>query len=143
MAGERLSAGCRIRGRGGTSCDSVRILGVYDAYARASVDELAAGRDRALDAERILPEISEPLGAYALRKLRTRGIGFRLGETGARDARHRRAGRRGVISTRTVVWTAGTRPNRRATRAPRDSEKVSVESRARLVVGEHALAADR
>ena len=62
--------------------------------------------------DRILPEISEGLADYALRKLRARGIEFLLkarvaGATAdsvlVQDAPE--------IPTRTVVWTAGNQPN--------------------------------
>lgn len=62
--------------------------------------------------DRILPELSESLAAYALERMETRGVDFKLG-TRVADAR------RGVvvldsgeeIHTETLVWTAGTTPN--------------------------------
>lgn len=62
--------------------------------------------------ERILPELSEPLAAYALERMQARGVSFKL-NTRVADARP------GVvvlkpeeeIHTRTLVWTAGTAPN--------------------------------
>lgn len=62
--------------------------------------------------ERILPELSEPLAAYALERMAHRGVAFKLGVRVA-DARP------GVvtlssgeeIATDTLVWTAGTRPH--------------------------------
>jgi NADH dehydrogenase len=61
---------------------------------------------------RILPELSDRLGDYALGKLRARGIEFRLG------VRASAATDRGVtlndgtaIPTATFVWTAGNRPS--------------------------------
>lgn len=62
--------------------------------------------------ERILPELSAPLGDYALRRMTERGVTFRLGSRVA-DARP------GVvvlspdeeIQAETLVWTAGTAPN--------------------------------
>ncbi|GAA0552971.1 NAD(P)/FAD-dependent oxidoreductase [Actinomadura livida] len=62
--------------------------------------------------QRILPELSERLGAYALEKLRSRGIEFRLGvrATGATGRSvHLDTGE--VIETATFVWTAGNQPN--------------------------------
>jgi NADH:ubiquinone reductase (H+-translocating) len=61
--------------------------------------------------DRILPELSAELGAYALDRLRARGIEFRLGVrvTAASDQEVVLSdGDR--IATRTFVWTAGTRP---------------------------------
>lgn len=62
--------------------------------------------------ETILPELSEPLGKYALERLKERGITFKLGVRVA-DAR---AGAvilntKEEILTDTLVWTAGTTPN--------------------------------
>ncbi len=62
--------------------------------------------------DRILPELSESLAAYALERMRERGVTFEL-ETRVADAR------RGVvvldsgeeIRTETLIWTAGTTPN--------------------------------
>lgn len=62
--------------------------------------------------DRILPELSESLAAYALEKMRARGVVFKLGVR-LGDARP------GVvvlepdqeIPARTLVWTAGTAPN--------------------------------
>ncbi len=62
--------------------------------------------------ERILPELSEPLAAYALKQMGARGVTFKL------NARLADAGARVVIlkpqeeiRARTLVWTAGTTPN--------------------------------
>jgi NADH dehydrogenase len=62
--------------------------------------------------DRILPELSPELADYALRKLQARGIEFLLG------ARVSSATPAGVllkdgrqVPTRTLVWTAGSRPN--------------------------------
>ena len=62
--------------------------------------------------ERILPELSESLAAYALARMTERGVTFKL-NTRVKDAR------RGCvvfdsdeeIETETLVWTAGTAPN--------------------------------
>jgi NADH dehydrogenase len=62
--------------------------------------------------ERILPELSEPLAAYALRRMAARGVTFKL-NTRVHSARE------GVVllqpdeelRTRTLVWTAGTAPH--------------------------------
>jgi NADH dehydrogenase len=62
--------------------------------------------------ERILPELSGPLAAYALRQMAARGVTFKLNT-------RVRAAREGVVQlqpdeeirTRTLVWTAGTAPH--------------------------------
>jgi NADH dehydrogenase len=62
--------------------------------------------------ERILPELSEPLAAYALEHMQRRGVTFKLG-TRVSDAQN------GVVTlnsgeeiqTQTLAWTAGTTPN--------------------------------
>jgi NADH dehydrogenase len=61
---------------------------------------------------RILPELSERLGEYALGKLRARGIEFRLGvRASAATGRDVRFNNDEVIPTATFVWTAGNRPS--------------------------------
>jgi len=62
--------------------------------------------------DRILPELSESLARYALERMRTRGVTFKLNARVA-DAR------RGMVvlnpaeevPTETLVWTAGTKPH--------------------------------
>ena len=62
--------------------------------------------------QRILPELSARLGNYALEKLRSRGIEFRLGvRATAATARTVHLDDGEVIETATFVWTAGNRPN--------------------------------
>jgi NADH dehydrogenase len=60
---------------------------------------------------RILPEVGEELGRYAVRELRGRNVDIRL-ETRLESCEHRIAvlsdGSR--LPTRTVVWTAGVKP---------------------------------
>ncbi|WP_371778054.1 NAD(P)/FAD-dependent oxidoreductase [Streptosporangium subroseum] len=62
--------------------------------------------------ERILPELSAELGAYALEKLRRRGIEFRL-KTRVAEASPGavRLSDGETIPTRTLAWTAGNRPH--------------------------------
>jgi NADH dehydrogenase len=63
--------------------------------------------------ERILPELSGDLAAYALRKLEARGIAFCLGRRVAQlTPEHVVLSDGSQLETRTVVWTAGNRPNR-------------------------------
>lgn len=86
------------------------VHGVLHLYPGITADEprfvLVHSRDR------ILPELSAELGAYALARLRARGIGFRLGvrvSEAAADGVRLSDGAR--IATATFVWTAGTRPS--------------------------------
>ncbi|MCI0344997.1 MAG: NAD(P)/FAD-dependent oxidoreductase [Chloroflexi bacterium] len=85
------------------------VLGVLVYHPRIERDEprfvLIHSRDR------ILPELSAELGAYALERLRARGIEFRLGVRVAgatRDAVSLSDG--SAIPTETFVWTAGNEP---------------------------------
>jgi NADH:ubiquinone reductase (H+-translocating) len=68
---------------------------------------------------RILPELSDRLGDYALGKLRARGIEFRLGvRASGATAREVRLNDGSVIATATFVWTAGNRPSPLLTTLP-------------------------
>ncbi|WP_326797642.1 FAD-dependent oxidoreductase [Streptomyces sp. NBC_01808] len=73
--------------------------------------------------DRILPEVGERLGEYAVRRLRERGIDVRL-ETRLSSCTDRVAqlDDGAHFPTRTLVWTAGVRPNPvlAATGLPRD-----------------------
>ncbi len=62
--------------------------------------------------DRILPELSAELGAYALEKLSARGIEFRLGRRVAAAAEGSvTLDDDTVIACETFVWTAGNQPN--------------------------------
>ena len=64
--------------------------------------------------DRIMPELSEPLAAYALDRMRERGVGFRLStyvEGADVDAGTVSLTTGETIRTETVVWTAGNRPD--------------------------------
>ncbi|MFD0369551.1 NAD(P)/FAD-dependent oxidoreductase [Streptomyces sp. NPDC059071] len=95
--------------------------------------------------DRILPEVGEEMGRYAIRELRGRNIDVRLG-TRLDSCENRVAvlsdGTR--LPTRTVVWTAGVKPAPlvAATDLPRD-ERGRIVCTARLTVDgvEHAWAA--
>ena len=96
-------------------------------------------------ADRILPEVGEELGRYAVRELRDRNVDVRLG-TGLTSCEKRIA----VLSdgarfpTRTVVWTAGVKPHPlvAATDLPRDPHgRLRVTPVLRLDGTEHAWAA--
>lgn len=88
--------------------DFVRGMLVY--YPNIAPDEvrviLVHSRDR------ILPELSEELAAYALERMRTRGVIFKLTARVA-DARPGAVilNPHEEILTETLVWTAGTTPN--------------------------------
>ena len=62
--------------------------------------------------DRILPELGERLADYALRKLRARGIEFQLNtRVAGATSNSVLVGDGEEIPSRTVVWTAGNRPN--------------------------------
>jgi len=61
---------------------------------------------------RLLPELSEDLGAYALRKLESRGVTFFLGRRVTQlTSEHVGLSDGSRLETRTLVWTAGNQPN--------------------------------
>src|SRR6478752_57900 len=80
-----------------------------DSYPRARLHGMRWVLVEATD--RVLPEIDRGLGEYALRELRGRGIDIRmettLEEVGPDTARLSSGE---VLPTRTVVWTAGVKP---------------------------------
>lgn len=84
--------------------------GSLAAYAQLPPDELQVILVHSRD--RILPELSAPLAAYALKRMRARGVTFKL-NTRLIDARP------GAIvlqpdeelRTETLIWTAGTAPS--------------------------------
>jgi NADH dehydrogenase FAD-containing subunit len=85
------------------------VHGVLHYFPGISPDEprfvLVHSRDR------ILPELSADMGAYALQRLQARGIEFRLGvRVAAATAEDVQLSDGDRIATRTFVWTAGNRP---------------------------------
>ena len=84
--------------------------GMLAFYPNVPRDEVAVVLVHSRD--RILPELSDELAAYALERMRARGVTFRLSSRVA-------GARRGAvlltpeaeIRTETLVWTAGTMPN--------------------------------
>ena len=69
--------------------------------------------------DRILPELSEELGAYAQRRLEARGIEFLLGKRVAgASAEAVQLNDDTELPTRTLVWTAGNQPNPRLMELP-------------------------
>jgi NADH:ubiquinone reductase (H+-translocating) len=83
--------------------------GIFPDYRNLNIEELCVTLVHSRD--RILPELSETLAAYALEKMRQRGVTFRLGarlvdaEPGLVTLSD------GQIPAETLVWTAGTAPN--------------------------------
>ena len=84
--------------------------GMLAVYPNLSPDDLRLVLIHSRD--RILPELSDGLAAYALQGLRTRGVTFKLN---ARVASARPGAvtlnTKETIPTDTLVWTAGTAPN--------------------------------
>ncbi|WP_051840189.1 NAD(P)/FAD-dependent oxidoreductase [Streptomyces sp. NRRL F-5126] len=94
---------------------------------------------------RILPEVGEEMGDYAVRELRRRNVDVRL-ETRLVSCEGRVAHLSDgtVLPTRTLVWTAGVRPNPLvgATDLPRDAEgRLLCTAQLRVAGTEHAWAA--
>jgi NADH dehydrogenase len=96
--------------------------GMLADYPRIPPDELRIILVHSRD--RILPELSESLAAYALERMAARGVTFKL-NTRVADARS------GVvvlnpaeeIHTETLVWTAGTAPNPLLQTLPAECDK--------------------
>src|SRR5262245_56473779 len=96
----------------------VELAGALNDFARGMLADYPNLRPEELriilvhSGDRILPELSEPLAAYALKRMGERGVTFKL-RTRLADARP------GVvilspseeIRAQTLVWTAGTVPN--------------------------------
>jgi len=84
--------------------------GMVADYPGLSADDLCIVLVHSRD--RILPELSEPLAAYALERMATRGVTFKLNARVA-DARRGAVVLKPdeMIETETLVWTAGTLPN--------------------------------
>ena len=112
------------------------VHGVLHYYPRIEPDELrfVLIHSRA----RILPELSSRLGDYSLRKLRERGIEFllesRVSKATEVDVRLDGGFR---IPTRTIVWTAGNRPNPLLKTLPgeTDARGAAITGRALRVTG--------
>jgi NADH dehydrogenase FAD-containing subunit len=96
----------------------VELAGALNDFARgmlADFPELSPGDVRVVlvhAGQRILPELSATLGAYAEARLRERGVEFRLGAR-VKDARPGEVviDPPETIDAETLVWTAGARPN--------------------------------
>ena len=82
---------------------------------------------------RVLPEIDQRLADYAVRELRGRGIEVRLGTTlESVDAESAKLSTGEVVSTRTIVWTAGVAPHPSLKRL-----SVPLDQRGRVEVDDH------
>jgi NADH dehydrogenase len=83
--------------------------GILADYRRLEFDDLKIVLVHSRD--RILPELSESLGRYALDRLRARGVTFEL-ETRVVDAQPGKVRLTSKeIPTETLIWTAGTTPH--------------------------------
>jgi NADH:quinone reductase (non-electrogenic) len=83
--------------------------GIFPDYRNLNIEELCVTLVHSRD--RILPELSETLAAYALERMKQRGVVFRLG-TRLVDAQPGLVTLSdGQIPAETLVWTAGTAPN--------------------------------
>jgi NADH dehydrogenase len=112
--------------------------GVLADYPNINAAELSVILIHSRD--RILPELSEPLAAYALKEMQARGVTFKL-NTRVADARPGAVvlNPHAEILTETLVWTAGTVPNPVLKTLPIERDKrgaVAVEST--LAVKGHA-----
>ncbi len=96
----------------------VELAGALNDFARGMLADYPNLRPEELrimlvhSGERILPELSEPLAAYALERMGQRGVTFKL-KTRLADARPGAVilNPSEEIRARTLVWTAGTAPN--------------------------------
>jgi NADH:ubiquinone reductase (H+-translocating) len=83
--------------------------GIFPDYHNLNIEELCVTLVHSRD--RILPELSETLATYALKRMKERGVVFRLG-TRLVDAQPGLVTLSdGQIPAETLVWTAGTAPN--------------------------------
>lgn len=95
----------------------VELAGALNDFAHGILPDypsVAAGEIRTVlvhSRDRILPELSESLGKYALDRMAARGVEFRL-NTRVLDAQPNLVTlSTGEIRSQTLVWTAGTAPN--------------------------------
>ena len=83
--------------------------GIFPDYRNLNIEELCVTLVHSRD--RILPELSETLAAYALEKMKHRGVTFRLGARLVDAQPGLLTLSDGQVSAETLVWTAGTAPN--------------------------------
>jgi NADH dehydrogenase len=121
----------------------VELAGALNDFARGMLADFPALRPEDVavvlvhPGDRILPELSPELAAYALDRMAARGVTFRLGER-VKDAR------RGAfilasgeeLRGHTLVWTAGSTPHPALTTLPLERSK-----RGAVVVDEHLAVA--
>ena len=83
--------------------------GIFPDYRNLNIEELCVTLVHSRD--RILPELSETLAAYALQTMKQRGVTFRLGARLVDAQPGLVTLSDGQIAAETLVWTAGTAPN--------------------------------
>jgi len=83
--------------------------GISADYRNVAVEEISVLLVHSRD--RILPELSESLAAYALEKMKQRGVQFRLGVRLADVQPGLVILSEGQIIAETLIWTAGTAPS--------------------------------
>ena len=83
--------------------------GISPDYRNVAIEELCVTLVHSRD--RILPELSETLGVYALEKMKQRGVTFRLGARLIDAQPGLVTLSDGQIPAETLVWTAGTAPS--------------------------------
>jgi NADH dehydrogenase len=83
--------------------------GILPDYRNLGMEDLCVTLIHSRD--RILPELSETLAAYALETMKLRGVTFRLGARLVDAQPGLVIMSDGQISAETLVWTAGTAPN--------------------------------
>ena len=116
----------------------VELIGALNDFARGmlAVYPSLSASDLSLilvhSRDRILPELSDGLAAYALAGLRARGVTFKLGDRVARaEPGLVVLSSKETIRTATLIWTAGTAPNPLLASLPVEHDKrgaVAVEA---------------
>jgi NADH:quinone reductase (non-electrogenic) len=109
----------------------VEVAGALNDFARGILADYPNLDPEELDIilvhsrDRVLPELSEPLAAYALERMQARGVRFIL-NTRIADARPGAVvlNNDEEISTQTLIWTAGTLPNPLLSSIPAEHNKL-------------------
>jgi NADH dehydrogenase len=104
-----------VAGGGFAGVETAAELNDFVASARRYYPGIASGDARVVlvhSGDRILPEVSASLSAYALRKLQSRGVDVRLGTRIAScDDEGVRLSTGETVAADTLVWTAGVSPH--------------------------------